>query len=218
VLVGPDQSEHAVHAALLCEKSPYFAAATKQHWKEGQEGRVPLSTDDPAAFGLYVQWIYRNRIFSFQDAGDTGGNLEEVKLLVEAFVLGEKLQDQDFRDAVLDSLIHAVDTPDGQDVRWYPTATTIDRAYKGTPEGSPLRKLLVDMHFFHGRREWLNGAVNIDFLRDLARDLLDDRGNSFSPKTDRTTARLAGCSYHGHGADHACYSGASQRLSGAERT
>ena len=44
---------------------------------------------------------------------DTGGNREEIDLLVEAFVLGKKLQDQNFKDAVIDSLVHAVDTPDG---------------------------------------------------------------------------------------------------------
>jgi hypothetical protein len=38
------------------------------------------------------------------------------------------------------------------------------------------------MHFFHGRRKWLDGAVNIDFLRDLARDLLDDRGIHSHPR------------------------------------
>ena len=49
--------------------------------------------------------------------GDAGGNREEIDLLIEAFVLGEKLQDQNFKDAVIDTLAHAVDTPDGQDTR-----------------------------------------------------------------------------------------------------
>jgi hypothetical protein len=44
---------------------------------------------------------------------DTKGNREEVDLLIEAFVLSEKLQDQDFKDAIIDSLIHVVDTPNG---------------------------------------------------------------------------------------------------------
>jgi hypothetical protein len=48
---------------------------------------------------------------------NTGGNWEEIDLLVEAFVLSEKLQDQNFKDAMIDSLIYAVDTLDGQDTR-----------------------------------------------------------------------------------------------------
>ena len=135
---------------------------------KGQEGRVPLPNDDPAVFALYFQWVYRGRIFSSQDTGDTGGNREEISLLVDAYVFGEKLQDRDFRDAVIDSLIHAVDTPDAQDLKWYPTSAAIDSAYIGTPEGWPLRKLLVDMHFFHSLPKWFNRESNIDFLRRLA--------------------------------------------------
>jgi len=205
ILVGPDKFQHTVHKDLLCQKSPYFSAAANDCWKEGQEGRVPLPDDDPAAFVLYVQWLYRGRIFSSQDIGDTGGNREEINLLIEAFILGEKLQDQNFKDAVIDSLVHAVDTPDGQDTRWYPRSAAVDRAYKGTPESSPLLKLLVDMHFIHGCADWLNGATNADFLRDLAKDFLQDR-EGFVTRTDRTRAQLAGCSYHSHGTENSCYS------------
>ena len=204
ILVGPDESQHTVHKDLLCQKSPYFSAAANDCWKEGQEGRVPLPADDPSAFALYVQWLYRERIFSSQDMTDTGGNREEIDLLIEAFVLGEKLQDQNFKDAVIDSLVHAVDTPDGQDTRWYPRSAAIDRAYRGTPEGSPLRKLLVDMHFFHGRPDWLDTATNTDFLRDLAKEFLQDR-EGFVTRTDLTRAQLAGCSYHSHGTENGCH-------------
>ena len=208
VAVGPEQCEHTVDKDLLCEKSPYFSAATKDCWPVDDEGRIPLPNDDPAVFALYMQWIYRGRIFSRQDMGDTGGNREEIDLLIEAFVLGEKLQDQECRDAVVDCLVDAVDTPDGQDKRWYPTPGAIDRAYRGTPEGSPLRRLLVDMYFFRGCPEWLDEASNAEFLRDLARAFLQDR-ESFATRADHTTAQLAGCSYHGHGIESACYSDAS---------
>lgn len=51
----------------------------------------------------------------------------------------------------------------------------IDRAYKWTSTGSPLRKLLVDMHVNHGQRDWIEKGMNADFLADLVRDLLDIR-------------------------------------------
>lgn len=208
MVVGPDQYEHTIHRDLLCDNSPYFSTATKDCWKGDEEGRIPLPNDDPAVFALYIQWIYRRRIFCRQEMGDTGGNREEIGLLIEAFVLGEKLQDQAFRDAVVDCLIDAVDTPDGQDKQWYPSPGAIDRAYRGTPEGSPLRRLLVDMYFFHGRREWLDEATHADFLKDLAGEFLQDRG-SFVTRADHTTAQLAGCAYHCHGIENACYSDAS---------
>lgn len=193
-----------MHKDLICYKSPYFSLAVKDHWKEGREGRVPLPDDDPAAFALYIQWIYRGRICSSQDMGETEGNREEMNLLIEAFVLGEKLQDRDFRDAVIDSLIQAVDTPDAQNKKWYPPPATVDRAYRATPESSPLRRLLVDMYYFHGRPEWLDEASNAEFVRDLARIFLQGRTDNVT-RADRTTAKLAGCSYHCHGAENACY-------------
>jgi hypothetical protein len=62
------------------------------------------------------------------------------------------------------------------------------------------------MHFFHGCADWLNGATNVDFLRDLAKNFLQDR-EGFVTRTDRTRAQLAGCSYHSHGTENRCYSG-----------
>lgn len=138
---------------------------------------------------------------------DTGGNQREINLLIDAFILSEKLQDQSFKDAVIDSLVHAVDTPDGQNIRWYPKSAAVDRAYSGTPEKSPLRKLLVDMHFFHGHADWLDEPISADFLKDLAKDFLHDR-EGIVTRTDRTRTQLAGCSYHSHGAKNTCYTGA----------
>jgi hypothetical protein len=135
---------------------------------------------------------------------DTKGNREEVNLLIEAFVLSEKLQDQDFKDAIIDSLIHAVDTPDRQDTRWYPRSATIDRAYRGTPENSPLRKLLVDIHFFYGHTDWLDKATNTDFLRDLTKEFLRDRGDLVT-RSNRTKSQLASCSYYSHSTENTCY-------------
>jgi hypothetical protein len=78
-------------------------------------------------------------------------------VLIGAFVFGEKVQDGDFKDAVIDALIHTIATPDEEGTFWYPTKQLVDRAYTGTPEGSPIRRLLVDMHAFHGKRCWLDG-------------------------------------------------------------
>lgn len=103
------------------------------------------------------------------------------------------LQDRDFREAIVDSLIHAVDTPDPQYLKCYPTSAAIDSAFIGIPEASPLPKLLVDMHFFHSLPEWLDGESNIDFLTYLARKFLQDRSDFFT-RTDQATAQLASCS------------------------
>jgi hypothetical protein len=89
---------------------------------------------------------------------------------------------------------------------WYPTKQWVDQAYNGTPEGSPIRRLLVDMHMNHGREDWLDGKKNVDFLADLAGCLLLDRMEQLL-SMDPTMPAVSGCRYHHHdGEKMGCYS------------
>ncbi|KAM0724081.1 hypothetical protein Q7P37_000261 [Cladosporium fusiforme] len=206
LVVGRDEREFPVHQKRLCEHSPYFAAAAKDDWKEGQEGRIPLLCDSTLAVGLYVQWIYGGRIFTRPGRGGAEDKdkapYSETSLLVEGFIFGEKIQDGDFRDAVVDAIIVSINDPGKDDLVRYPSGTTVERAYEGTPEGSPLRKLMVDIYVHHGNRDWLHKVANPDFLRDLAEDLY--LGRDCSPN-DPTALHLTGCRYHQHGNDRLCY-------------
>lgn len=202
LVVGPDELEYCVHRDLLSSRSPYFAAAAKEEWKEGQDCRVPLPDDEHVAVEFYVQWIYAGKIFSRPSANDEDST--ELLDLVGAFIFGEKVQDADFRDAVIDSLIASVHTLDEKEECWYPAGSTIDKAYDGTPEGSPLRRLMVDFHLHHGRRAWLIDVKSVDFMRDLAGELYLDRDRE--RQTDPTASHLKSCGYHLHGEALPCYS------------
>ncbi|KAM0721339.1 hypothetical protein Q7P37_003043 [Cladosporium fusiforme] len=135
--VGEEGEEYKVHEALLSERSQFFASATKEDWEEGREHRVPLPDDtpDPA---------------EEREEDKRSKNAHEFDLLISSFVFGEKVQDGDFKDAIIDALIHAVAMQDEAGKRWYPTGKWTTQAYSGTPEGSPIRRLLVDMYVFHG--------------------------------------------------------------------
>jgi hypothetical protein len=213
-----------VHETLLCEASGFFASASKKEWKEGQKDRIPLPDDNTSVVDLYVQWLYTGRIVirersveekrqEKEEKGEGEGedqegckNGHEVDGLTGAFVFGEKVQDGDFKDAVIDALIHTVAAPDEKGVHWYPTAQSVDRAYTGTPEGSPIRRLLVDMYTFHGKKDWLDGQRNVDFLADLAGCLLRER-SEYSQALDSTTPDVSGCQYHHHDGERGeCYS------------
>jgi hypothetical protein len=208
-LVGPDEREYHVHQDLLCAHSPYFAAASRKDWKEGQEHRIPLLCDNFTAVGLYVQWIYCGKIFSRPGTAEgedqDGQPYSELRLLVEALIFGEKIQDGAFKDAVIDSLIASINTPGKDDKCWYPSGSMVDRVYEGTPEGSPLRRLMVDIHVNHGGRKWLEGVTNMDFLKDLAGDLYIDR-ESETYRANPTASHLKSCGYHHHDEDGLCYS------------
>lgn len=131
--------------------------------------------------------------------------MHELNVLIGAFVFGEKVQDGDFKDAVIDILIHAAATPDAKGACWYPTGRLVNLAYTGTPEGSPIRRLLADMYVFHSRRRWLDGQKNVDLLADLAGYLLGDR-SEHTQALNSTTPDASGCQYHyHHGKKSVCY-------------
>jgi hypothetical protein len=209
--VGEQEAEYKVHEVLLCEASEFFASASKEEWKEGQEHRITLPDDTPYIVDLYVQWVYTRRIVIRKKPVEKEADREACKnghefdLLIGAFAFGEKVQDGHFKDAVIDALVHTVAVPDEEGSCWYPTKQLVGRAYTGTPQGSPIRRLLVDMYTFHGRKDWLDGQKNVDFLIDLAGCLLRD-GREDSQALDSTTPDVSGCQYHHHGEKIGCYS------------
>ncbi|KAK0888545.1 hypothetical protein LTR57_025513, partial [Friedmanniomyces endolithicus] len=77
--------------------------------------------------------------------------------------------------AVIDALIVSVNTPAKDRNCWFPTGFTVEKAYEGTPAGSPLRRLMVDLHNHNGDEEWIKEQNNLEFLKDLTRELLSSR-------------------------------------------
>jgi hypothetical protein len=191
-----------VHEDILCKGSPFFASACKEEWKQGREHYIPLKDDEPSIVDLYLQWIYTGRIFS--RPSDEGGSEseEELSILVESFIFGEKVQNGDFKDAVVDAIVSSFPTPTTKKKKPPPPpslALCVDKAYAGTPEASPLRNLLVAMYMTRGRRAWLHGTTNKDFLADLAGRLLDER------RWAMAELDLKDCEFHQHGDDKPCY-------------
>jgi hypothetical protein len=77
----------------------------------------------------------------------------------------------------------------------------------GTPEGSPIRRLLVDMYTYHGKADWLDGQKNVDFLADLAGCLLTKRRNKQQQQQQEPSGpEVNGCEYYYHGEEGGCYS------------
>ena len=58
IFVGPKRKEWIIHEDLICDRSDYFKAAFNDGFKETDEKEIYLDDDDPAAFALFVDWIY----------------------------------------------------------------------------------------------------------------------------------------------------------------
>ncbi|KAK0968811.1 hypothetical protein LTR54_018168 [Friedmanniomyces endolithicus] len=201
--VGQDLEEFTVHEGLLCKQSSYFQSWVKEEWK-GESHIIPLPADRPEVVNLYIYWIHAGRIVSRSTSRPNRQGHKELDLLVDSFVFGEKILDGPFKDAVIDAVVHTHKTPDDDETTWCPGVTAINRAYKGTPSDSPLRRLLVDLWARNDSDDWQRKGLNPDFLTALVGELLAHR----EPRVDLhlADAKTSTCSYHQHGDDDLCYS------------
>ncbi|OQN95406.1 hypothetical protein B0A48_18592 [Cryoendolithus antarcticus] len=203
LVIGPLEQIFTVHEKLLCLNSSFFTSAVKNEWNSGQHHRIPLPDDIPLVADLYIQWLYANKIFSQQLPEEEGEEGKEFGLLVDGFLFGEKIQDGHFKNALIDALIQSVRALDLSGTPWRPIKRWVDQAYKGTTNGSPLRRLLVDLHAFRGESAWIKGSCNVDFLRYLAERWVDNQ--DMPSKLDPTRTDLGSCFYDHHSKANMCY-------------
>ncbi|KAK1086140.1 hypothetical protein LTR33_001711 [Friedmanniomyces endolithicus] len=207
LVVGEEASPLVIHKQLICEHSLFFKSSMKEEWQEGQDRTIPLPDDRVEVVTLYVQWAYQEKILSHGHPTMAEHDRAELDQLIDAFAFGEKIQDGRFRDAVLDALIACASTPDTAGARWFPAISGVKRAYQGTPESSPLPRLLVDLWARHAMEKWLGADMLPEFLFDLVRELLSLRQDNLPSHS--SDGDLSSCVYHHHSDQRSCYRHAS---------
>ncbi|KAM0515288.1 hypothetical protein ACHAPE_006245 [Trichoderma viride] len=178
----------------------------KAYWETSASGSVTLKEEDPEVFEVYQHWLYFENLPVQNDSPGLEGNTEYVQL-AKAYVLGEMLQDVNFKDAVLDAILAKSRSKASDGQRWFPVGPAIRYIYEGTPESSAARRLLVDLYAYHGYAEWLTQWANKD---DLPKQFLLDLAIATLAKRPRPPASLAlkagACDYHEHLPDsNSCY-------------
>jgi hypothetical protein len=63
VLVGPKRKRFHLHRDLICQRSPFMEKClSKNRFSEGEKNELYLPEDDPKAFAIVVDWIYRAKL------------------------------------------------------------------------------------------------------------------------------------------------------------
>ncbi|CAD0081747.1 unnamed protein product [Aureobasidium vineae] len=115
---------------------------------------------DAAAFELYTEWVYSGRIC--KGASTARAKDTDLAFIGQAYILGEKLLDHTFRNAVVDFLLETVVATGSLDL----TLPTL--IFNETSASAPIRRLLVDLYACYGHKDWLKALVNHNaFLSDL---------------------------------------------------
>lgn len=136
--VGEERQVYVVHERLIRASSPFFDRAMSGRWRESAQRTVTLPDDDPWIFGIYVHWLYHGTIASIEDN-------DEFMDLAKAFVLGDKLLDSKFNNAVIDAIVDKSRFTLHDGNMWFPSERVVEYIYAHTTESSPIRELMVDL-------------------------------------------------------------------------
>lgn len=164
-----------MHERLFTKQSHYFAKIIKGKFLESEERVVKLEEVALKDFRLYVVLLYTSELA-------TKGP-DEWLALCRLYVLAEYLVDRWAKNRVVDGM-HAYLTevlptePKHESPRKLFSTEAVQVVYDGTPESSPLRRLMVDLYAIHGRDLWLKDVKDelpVDFLYDIALKMLQAR-------------------------------------------
>jgi hypothetical protein len=194
-LVGTSTPQrYSIHERLVSPRSEFVRLALRGPWKEAQERIINLPEDDSVVFSVYQQWLYGGLIHTCRDTSFSGAD-DEYETLAKAYILGEKLMDHDFKDAVTDAIVEKL-----RSLRRFDTSLT-NLVFSNTPSGSPLRRLWMDAYYHFGSSAWLDvdrvgSPINAEFMIDFSRYQMRSRTGfcSFGPDV-----MFLSCTYHEHG-------------------
>lgn len=194
-LVGTDTPKRfAIHEGLVRPRSEFVRLALRGEWKEARERTIPLPEDDPEIFAVYQRWIYGGLICTRYNNALSKTD-DEYKTLVKAYILGEKIMDQDFKDSIADAIVEKL-----RSLRRFDAGLT-GLVFENTPSASPLRSLWMDAYYHFGSSEWLDASlvgspINAEFMVEFSRYQMQFRTGfgTFGPY-----AMFLSCTYHEHG-------------------
>jgi hypothetical protein len=161
-------SVFSVHQNVLSSSSPFFQAANKPEWFNGDG--IDLPEDDPEIFKMYLGYLYTGTCY-----------VDErycvfYHTLAQAYVFGEKILDTEFQDSIMGLLLSRC----GYVNPLIPGKETIALIYDKTPHGSPARRFIVDLCTWSVPEDWdglgtLAEDVGDEFVTDLLSSVLRHR-------------------------------------------
>lgn len=182
LVVGPEKAKLIVHDHWLIKSSEFFRAALKKEWREGQTRIIKLEEEHVQEVAQYLDYLYEGElptqktVLIEQIAAE---DWDEYNVLCNLYTLGERLVDIPMRNAIIRETVRLMSLADDDNGHsWFPSWTTAAWLYENTTEGSPMRRLLVDMFVVSGLPEWLDNEE--DGILNGSSELLIDVVKEFS--------------------------------------
>lgn len=216
--MGASQTTWRLHENLLSSSSDFFRSAFHSGFKEAREDRLLLPEDDPAAFELFVRWLYARALAASPPPGpaqQTQASLfhassSSIQTWLRLYALTCKLMVEELENICV-----------GAAWRYYsigtrrPAIRDVQFIYENTPPGSGMRRLLrerLTLGMFRGRqnnpvtpewREVLNETPDLGF--DIVSEISGFHWISGGNAPGRAGAEE--CVFHRHEKGESCRPG-----------
>ncbi|GAB7329948.1 hypothetical protein MBLNU13_g01650t1 [Cladosporium sp. NU13] len=196
---------------LATRHSDVIRKAFAGGWKEAKENMVRFPEESPEAFQMFVTFLdtgvihlchfKSNRPVVAQEVADSRDVDEEWKKIAEAWLLGERLCCTSFKDALVDKMVHILQT----------TAeipkTMLPKIITGSVARSGMRDLLVDLAAYHLFAADLEDQPDNDRYASYWKQVaIACRHRITNPSLNAPYDNGdVGCRYHDHGKGNPCY-------------
>jgi hypothetical protein len=173
LLVGSDEEPLVAHESYLTKSSEFFKTAMKKEWAEGQARVIKCPEDDLETMTDYLTFTYTGTLpTSNLVEGCPTPTYAAWTSLAKLYILGDRVLDTRIRNAVVSEIVRISTTRDkGGHTNFMGTAVS-NMPFDSTPEGSPIRRLIVDEYVCKGRNDWINTEEHPGLMLGLARVLL----------------------------------------------
>ncbi|KAF2793687.1 hypothetical protein K505DRAFT_349779 [Melanomma pulvis-pyrius CBS 109.77] len=137
-------------------------------WKEQKDEQFHRFPDfNKAGFRYYTEWIYEKKICIRKPTSSISH--------IEAYLLGVRLQDRDFRLALMGSILEYI-----KETQRYPDFPCIQFVYQKTRGQCALRRFLVEIHVSNATSAWYENNDNwrrypMEFMKDMVVAFLHTR-------------------------------------------
>ncbi|KAI1767309.1 putative Bromodomain testis-specific protein [Hypoxylon sp. FL1150] len=164
ILVGEDEAPFGIQKDFLCAKSAfyrsYFANTQSEEIEENKlEHIVKIPQATPEVFGYVQNFLYTGGLFT--DAESLPG----YEVLIAAWKLGNELGIDGFCDEVLEAM-----TECRRVTQHIPATPLLVQAWQDAPEGSSIRKLLLNW-----AAEYIRSSESRqEFTKSLPQDVLSE--------------------------------------------
>lgn len=168
LFVGPEQVPFGLQKDFLCAKSSHY----RQYFAENDEVEsVVKLPDTPVEVFAYAQnFLYTGSVFP------SDGDPPTYEVLVGVWKLGLQLDIQGLCDQTLEAMVQV-----RQATQSIPAPPLLVQVWKDTPEGSSMRRLLLDWAAEYVR----SSESNAEFAKSLPQEVLSELVLAMS-RTDTT--------------------------------